>query len=122
MLVAITGASGFIGSVTAAALHRAGHARRALVRRTSRPHPIQPHLTAYHHTYGMNTSSWRPAAVYGVDPNLERSQWLDLIRTAKRGGTIDTPQGGKITHVQDIADALTLALGDEQTAGQLYNL
>jgi nucleoside-diphosphate-sugar epimerase len=83
---------------------------------------VEPHLLAYHSTYGMNTSGWRPAAVYGVDPKLDRSQWFDLVRTAKQGGTIDTPAGGKITHVQDIADALTLALGDDQTAGQLYNL
>jgi nucleoside-diphosphate-sugar epimerase len=83
---------------------------------------VEPHLKAYHATYGMNTSSWRPAAVYGVDPKLQRSQWFDLIKAAKQGGTIDTAQGGKITHVQDIADALTLALGDETTAGQFYNL
>ena len=70
----------------------------------------------------MNTSSWRPAAVYGVDPNLPRSQWFDLIKTAKDGGTIDTPHGGKITHVQDVADALTLAVGDDAVAGQFYNL
>lgn len=229
MLVALTGASGFIGSVTAAALHRAGHEVRALVRATSRrdhiepfitqwtegdaadpqaiaalvagaevvihdavdwealrrspqsgfernvmgtlrllestrqagapqfifvssvavhhtilpsangrideSHPtwpsgiygaykaaIEPHLMAYHHTYGMNTSAWRPAAVYGVDPKLEKSQWFELIRTAKQGGAIDTPQGGKITHVQDVADALALAVGDESVSGQLYNL
>src|SRR5205823_2365133 len=36
MIVAITGASGFIGSYTVAALHRAGHEVRALVRPTSR--------------------------------------------------------------------------------------
>ena len=83
---------------------------------------VEPHLKAYHKTYGMNTSSWRPAAVYGVDPKLERSQWFDLIRSAKQGDTIDTPQGGKITHVQDIAAALTLAIGDESVAGQFYNL
>jgi nucleoside-diphosphate-sugar epimerase len=70
----------------------------------------------------MITSSWRPAAVYGVDPKLNRSQWFDLIKSAKDGGAIDTPQGGKITHVQDIADALTLAINDDQTAGQFYNL
>jgi nucleoside-diphosphate-sugar epimerase len=229
MLVALTGASGFIGSYIAAALHRAGHEVRALVRSTSRrdhitpfvaqwtegdaadPQAIaalvagvdvvihnandwharklspvsnyeknllgtlrlldatrqagasqfifvssvavydeippstngriteatatwpggiygahkaavEPHLKAYHATYGMNTSSWRPAAVYGVDPNLQRSQWFDLIQSAKQGGAIDTPQGGKITHVQDVADALTLAVGDEQVAGQFYNL
>ena len=229
MLIALTGASGFIGSYTAAALRRAGHDVRALVRPTSRREhiaplvsewtqgdaadpqaiaalvagvdavihdaadwdalrrapvasyernvlgtlrlldaarqggasqfifvssvavyhdipasangciteetpawpsgiygaykaAIEPHLKAYHATYGMNTSSWRPAAVYGLDPNLSRSQWFDLVKSAKQGGTIDTPQGGKITHVQDVADALTLAVGDDTVAGQFYNL
>jgi len=83
---------------------------------------IEPHLKAYHFHYGMNTSAWRPAAVYGLDPNLTRSQWYDLVKTARDGGTIDEPRGGKITHVQDVADALTLAVGDESVAGQFYNL
>src|SRR4051812_24929275 len=227
MLIALTGASGFVGSQTAQSLHRAGHEVRALVRPTSRrdhiapyvtelyegdqhdpqtmaglvagvdavihaavdwhareqgPNPnfqrnvlaslqlleaarlasvpqflfvssvavyhdilqdrkldenhptwpssiygaykaaVEPHLKAYHFAYGMNTSSWRPAAIYGLDPDLPRSQWYDLVKTAKEGGTIDTDKGGKITHVQDVADALTLAVGDEKTAGQFYNL
>ncbi len=83
---------------------------------------IEPHLLAYHQTYGMNTSSWRPAAIYGVDPNLSRSQWFNLIQTAKQGGQVATAQGGKITHVQDVADALALAVGDESVAGEFYNL
>jgi len=83
---------------------------------------IEPHLLAYHQTYGLNTSSWRPAAVYGVDPNLQRSQWFNLIKSAKQGDNVSTAQGGKITHVQDVADALALAVGDESTAGQFYNL
>lgn len=83
---------------------------------------IEPHLKAYHFHYGMNTSSWRPAAIYGIDPRLPHSQWYDLIKTAKEGGAIDTAQGGKITHVQDVADALTLAIGDDTVAGQFYNL
>jgi nucleoside-diphosphate-sugar epimerase len=229
MLVALTGASGFIGSYTARALHAAGHEVRALVRPTSRrdhiadfvaewregdaadpqaiaglvagveavihnaadwpalersplanyeknvlgslrlleaarlagvgqflfvssvavyheilpsaggrideTHPtwpnsvygaykaaVEPHLKAYHARYGMNTSAWRPAAVYGIDPHLPRSQWYDLVGTAKAGGTVDTPHGGKITHVQDVADALALAAGDDAVAGQFYNL
>jgi nucleoside-diphosphate-sugar epimerase len=83
---------------------------------------VEPHLKAYHQTYGLNTSAWRPAAVYGVDPNLRRSQWYDLVRDAKAGKPIDTPHGGKITHVQDVADALALTVGDASTAGQFYNL
>lgn len=83
---------------------------------------VEPHLMAYHYAYGMNTSSWRPAAVYGIAPHLPDSQWYDLILAARQGGTIDTPRGGKITHVQDIADAVTLAIGDHSVSGQLYNL
>lgn len=83
---------------------------------------VEAHLKAYHHTYGMNTSAWRPAAVYGIDPNLKRSQWYELIDAAHLGRTIDTPRGGKITHVDDVADALALCVGDVSTAGQLYNL
>ncbi|HEV2294869.1 MAG TPA: NAD(P)-dependent oxidoreductase [Tepidisphaeraceae bacterium] len=226
MLVALTGASGFVGSYTARALHACGHAVRALVRATSRrdhiapyvaewregelhdpqalaalvagaeavihngvdwsirdipmlnfernvlgslrlldaarqanveqfcfvssvavyhtilpdraldeTHPtwpgstygaykaaVEPHLLAYHETYGLNTSSWRPAAIYGIDPNLPRSQWFNLIRTARDGGHVSTAQGGKITHVQDVADALAWAVGDDSVAGQFYNL
>jgi nucleoside-diphosphate-sugar epimerase len=83
---------------------------------------IEPHLKAYHVTYTMNTSAWRPAAVYGIDPNLKRSQWYELIDKARKGETISTSQGGKITHVQDCADALALAVGDSSVAGQFYNL
>ena len=48
MLVALTGASGFIGSYTAAALRRAGHDVRVLVRMTSR----RDHIESY-------ASEWR---------------------------------------------------------------
>ena len=83
---------------------------------------VEAHLKAYHARYQMNTSAWRPAAVYGIDPNLRRSQWYELIDRARRGETIDETRGGKITHVQDVADALTLAVGDQAVAGQIFNL
>jgi len=83
---------------------------------------VEPFLKAYHKSYGMNTSSWRPVAVYGVTPRLENSPWFDLIKTARDGGRILTAQGGKITHVNDIADAMVYALGDEAVAGHFFNL
>lgn len=83
---------------------------------------IEAHLKAYHFTHKMNTSAWRPAAVYGIDPNLTRSQWYELVDKARRGETIETDRGGKITHVQDVADAITLAVGDESVSGEFFNL
>src|ERR671913_2181166 len=47
MLVALTGASGFIGSYTAAALRRAGHEVRALVRETSRRDHVEQHVSEW---------------------------------------------------------------------------
>ncbi len=83
---------------------------------------VEPFLKAYHFQYGMNTSAWRPVAVYGIEPKLESSQWFDLIRRAAAGEKVDAPGGGKITHVQDVADALACAVGDADTAGEIYNL
>jgi nucleoside-diphosphate-sugar epimerase len=83
---------------------------------------VEPHLIAYQCTYGMNTSSWRPAAIYGIAPDLKRSQWYDLVDAVRKGERVANSGGGKITHVQDVADALALAIGDESVAGQFYNL
>jgi nucleoside-diphosphate-sugar epimerase len=83
---------------------------------------VEPFLKAYRHQYGMNTSIWRPVAVYGVEPKLENSQWFNLIEPAVRGERVDKTGGGKITNVHDVADALALAVGDEQVAGEVYNL
>src|SRR5688572_32119457 len=47
MLVALTGASGFIGSCTARALHAAGHTVRALVRASSRRDHIAPYVAEW---------------------------------------------------------------------------
>jgi nucleoside-diphosphate-sugar epimerase len=83
---------------------------------------VEPHLKAYHYAYGMNTSSWRPTAIYGIAPEVRESQWYDLVKTIKSGGRVATDRGGKIVHVQDVADALTLAVGNTAVAGQFYNL
>ena len=47
MLVALTGASGFIGSYTAKAMHGAGHRVRALFRATSRRDHIAPYVAEW---------------------------------------------------------------------------
>ena len=61
-------------------------------------------------------------AVYGVDPKLDKSQWFDAINAVRQGEAVDESGGGKITNVNDVADALAYAVGDESTAGEIYNL
>ena len=83
---------------------------------------VEPFLKAYHAQFDMNTSAWRPVAVYGVAPELEESRWIKLVRAAKAGQPISEKGGGKIVHVEDVAEALTLAVGDDQVAGRFFNL
>jgi nucleoside-diphosphate-sugar epimerase len=83
---------------------------------------VELHLKAYHATHAMNTSAWRPATMYGLNPKLKKSLWFDLVKTVRDGGEVSTNTTGLLVHVEDVAEALALAVGDESVAGQFYNL
>ena len=83
---------------------------------------VELHLKAYHTTHAMNTSAWRPATMYGINPQLQKSIWFDMVKTIRDGGEISTDEDGMLVHVEDVAEALALAVGDESVAGQFYNL
>lgn len=83
---------------------------------------VELHLKAYHAAYGMNASAWRPATMYGLKPKLQQSLWFDLVKAVREGRDVSTDAGGQVVHVEDVAEALALAVGDESVAGQFYNL
>ena len=83
---------------------------------------VELHLKAYHATNAMNTSAWRPATMYGLNPKLQKSIWFDLVKRVSEGGEVSTGADGLLVHVEDVAEALALAVGDESVAGQFYNL
>jgi nucleoside-diphosphate-sugar epimerase len=83
---------------------------------------IEMHLKVYHAAHKMNASSWRPATMYGLNPELDRSHWFDLVKQVKQGQTVTTDKRGTVVHVQDVADALALAVGDPAVSGEFVNL
>jgi nucleoside-diphosphate-sugar epimerase len=83
---------------------------------------VELHLCAYRAAFGMNTSSWRPAAMYGIKPGIESSLWHDVLRRVRGGETVTEPTAADIVSVDDVSDALALAIGDETVAGQIFNL
>jgi len=83
---------------------------------------IELHVKAYHAAYGLNASAWRPATMYGLNPKLQQSLWFDVVKTVKGGGQVSTDTYGVVVHVEDVAEALALAVGDESVSGQFYNL
>lgn len=60
--------------------------------------------------------------MYGLNPKLKKSLWFDLVKTVREGGEVSTDEDGLLVHVEDVAEALALAVGDESVAGQFYNL
>jgi len=83
---------------------------------------VEAHLWAVHYEFGRNTCSLRPCAVYGIDPELERSHGYQVIQKLKRGERISKPGGGKFVHVDDVAAAVVATVGNPAAAGDPYNL
>lgn len=72
MQIALTGASGFIGSVLARQLHEAGHAVTALVRQTSTRDHIEPHVDRFVVGGQADESVW-PDLLDGADCVIHNS-------------------------------------------------
>ncbi len=78
MRIALTGASGFIGSVVARQLHERGHQVTALVRETSRRDHIQPYVDRFVVGGQADESVW-PDLLDGADAVIHNSvDWKPL--------------------------------------------
>jgi nucleoside-diphosphate-sugar epimerase len=83
---------------------------------------VEPHIQAYHATYGLNGSSWRPAAIYGMNPRQDRSMWRDMVDQVRQDQIPHQDSAAHVVNVQDVAETLALSIGDMSTAGQIFNL
>ncbi len=83
---------------------------------------VEAHLWDAHYRTGQSTCAVRPCGVYGIDPNLDRSIGYPIIGDVRAGKPYGRPGGGKFVHVQDVAAAVTAAVGNPASAGRAYNL
>lgn len=77
---------------------------------------IEDHLWSIHARLGARIALIRPSAVYGIDPNFERSIGYSFIETVKRERKFDRPGGGKFVHVDDVAAVIKAAVESEKSA------
>ena len=83
---------------------------------------VEAHLWDAHFRTGQSTCAVRPSAVYGIDPNPQRSIGYSIIADLRAGRPYRRAGGGKFVHVQDVAAAIVAILGNPDAAGRPYNL
>ena len=76
----------------------------------------------YYAQFGMNTTAFRCAWIYGIHPNLERTVWRDLLETVQRGTKYKSTFGCDVVAVDDVAKALTAAIDNPAAFGRVFNL
>lgn len=98
-------------------------------------HPLMPDsnygaykasVEAFCHSYfiskSFDTTIFRPVGIYGVNPHLAHSAWYNIVKDIKHGVNVEVSGGGKVVHVEDVAQAIDLAIGNKEAAGKIYNL
>ncbi|GEM_PF-2915737 len=77
---------------------------------------------AYGAQFGMATTRFRCAWIYGVHPQAEKSVWRSLLEDVRAGRVCDNAFGCDVVAVQDVAAALTASVGRPAAFGQVFNL
>ena len=76
----------------------------------------------YYAQFGMNTTAFRCAWIYGIQPNLEKTVWRDILEIVQRDTKYESTFGCDVVAVEDVATALTAAVGNPASFGQVFNL
>ncbi|KKO20161.1 MAG: NAD(P)-dependent oxidoreductase [Candidatus Brocadia sp.] len=83
-------------------------------------------VEAFCHSYFMSkafdVTIFRPVGIYGINPHLAHSAWYNIAKDIRHGINVEVSGGGKVVHVEDVAQAIDLAIGNKEAAGKVYNL
>jgi nucleoside-diphosphate-sugar epimerase len=76
----------------------------------------------YHAQFGLNTTTFRCAWIYGIHPSLEKTVWRDILETVQMDTKYESTFGCDVVAVDDVARALTAAVDNPAAFGQVFNL
>lgn len=76
----------------------------------------------YYAQFGLNTTTFRCAWIYGIHPNLEKTVWRNIFETVQRDTKYESTFGCDVVAVNDVARAVTAAVDNPAGFGQVFNL
>jgi len=83
---------------------------------------VEAHIWAANASNSQQVTAIRPCAVYGIDPNQERSIGWPIVQTIKAGKPYTKLGGGKFVHVDDVAAATVACIDNPKATPNVYNL
>jgi len=83
---------------------------------------VEAHMWAANASRNQQVTAIRPCAVYGIDPNLQRSIGWPMIESIEAGKPFAKLGGGKFVHVDDVAAATVAAINNPSASPHVYNL
>ncbi|MBE7447061.1 MAG: NAD(P)-dependent oxidoreductase [Planctomycetia bacterium] len=83
---------------------------------------VEAFCHAYFMSKSFDTTIFRPVGIYGINPHLAHSAWYNIMKDIKQGINVEVSGGGKVVHVEDVAQAIDLAIGNKEASGKIYNL
>ena len=83
---------------------------------------VEAFCHAYYLSKTFDTTIFRPVGIYGINPHLAHSAWYNIVKDIKHGCNVEVSEGGKVVSVEDVVQAINLAIGNIEAAGKIYNL
>lgn len=83
---------------------------------------VEAFCHAYFMSKAFDTAIFRSVGIYGINPHLAHSAWYNIVKDIKHGINVEVSGGGKVVHVEDVAQAIDLAIGNKEASGKIYNL
>ena len=76
----------------------------------------------YHKSRYFDVTILRPVLVYGIKPELPKSEWFQTIDFLATNYNVDVKGSTKYVSVDSVVQAIINSLGNKDTAGKVYHL
>lgn len=83
---------------------------------------IEAFCFSYQRSRAFNVTILRPVTIYGVKPQIDKSEWFNTIDYLATNYNVDLKGSTKYVSVDSVTQALEKVMGNADCAGKIYHL